>query len=277
MGKLDGAVVLITGGGSGLVQGLVPSFLDAGANLVLVEHDAGRVALLREKLPAARALVVQADVTDLEQDDEAVAQAIARFGRLDSLVAAAAVADRLPGLGQYQREMIGPAYHEVIDVNVKGYLMASVAAIPELRKTQGSIVFTLSTAGFFAGATGPMYTVAKHALVGLLRHLAYEFSPGIRVNGVVPSAVAGSKVTTASSVEAAGGTPPATVPDETFAQYVPLGFIANAEDYADIFVLLASKSAKAVTGSIVFWDGGISMISHGRSTMDILRATPPRW
>jgi NAD(P)-dependent dehydrogenase (short-subunit alcohol dehydrogenase family) len=277
VGKLDGAVVLITGGGSGLVQGLLPAFLDAGANIVLVEHDAGRVRLLSERLPADRALVVQADVTDLEQNDEAVARAVARFGRLDSLIAAAAVADRRPGLGQYQREMIGPAYDEVMDVNVKGYLMASVAAIPELRKTRGSIVFTLSTAGFFAGATGPMYTVSKHALVGLLRHLAYEFAPDIRVNGVVPGAVAGSKVTAASSVPAAAGTPDAAVSEEAFAQYVPLGFIADAEDYADIFVLLASTSAKAATGSIVFWDGGVSMISHGRSAMDTLRATPPRW
>lgn len=277
MGKLDGAVVLITGGGSGLVRGMIPAFLEAGANLVLVEHDADRAESLRAALPASRVLVVQADVTDLEQDDDAVARAIDRFGHLDSLIAAAAVADRLPGLGQYQRELIGPAYHEVMDVNVKGYLMASVAAIPELRRTRGSIVFTLSTAGFFAGATGPMYTVSKHALVGLLRHLAYEFAPDIRVNGVVPGAVAGSKVTRASSVTAAAGAPPEAVSDEMFAGYVPLGFVPAAEDYADIFVLLASKSAKAATGSIVFWDGGISMISHGRSTMDTLRATPPQW
>ncbi len=276
MGKLDEAVVLFTGGGSGLVQGLVPTFLAEGASIVLAEQDPARVTALRDKLPADRALVIEADITELAQDDRAVAAAVSRFGRLDCLVAAAAVADRLPGLSRYQRDRIGPAFDEVMDVNVKGQLLAAVAAIPELRKAGGSIVLTLSTAGFFAGATGPMYTISKHALVGLLRHLAYEFAPDIRVNGVVPGGIAGSKVRTASSVSDVATTGDVSA-DEEFANYVPLGFVAEPEDYADIFVLLASKSSRAVTGSIVFWDGGVSMISHGRSAMDALRAEAPLW
>lgn len=276
MGKLDGSVVLFTGGGSGLVRGLVPAFLREGATVVLAERDQARVSALRDTLPADRALVLQADITDLEQDDAAVAAAVSRFGRLDCMVAAAAVADRLPGLSRYRRDRIGPAFDEVMDVNVKGQLLAAVAAIPELRKSGGSIVLTLSTAGFFAGATGPMYTISKHALVGLLRHLAYEFAPDIRVNGVVPGAIAGSKVRTASSVSDIAA-PSTASADEDFANYVPLAFVAEPEDYADIFVLLASKSSRAATGSIVFWDGGVSMISHGRSAMDALRAEAPLW
>ncbi len=277
MAKLDGSVLLITGGGSGLVRGMLAAFLAEGANLVLLERDPDRVDQLQAHLPADRVAVVAGNVTELADNDAAVRLALDRFGRLDGLIAAAAVADRVPGLSQYDRDLIGPAYDNVMGVNVKGYLMSSVAALPALREAGGSIVFTLSTAAFFAGATGPMYTVSKHALVGLLRHLAYEFAPDVRVNGVVPGAVAGTKVTTAGTVVTAGAARGTGPPDDLFAQYVPLGFIPQAQDYADVFVLLASRSARAATGSIVFWDGGISMISHGRSTMDTLRTMPPRW
>jgi NAD(P)-dependent dehydrogenase (short-subunit alcohol dehydrogenase family) len=69
---------------------------------------------------------------------------------------------------------------------VKGYLLAAGAAWPELVRTEGSIVMTLSNASFYVNGGGPVYTAAKHAAVGLVRELTYELRPRVRVNGVAP-------------------------------------------------------------------------------------------
>ena len=74
-------------------------------------------------------------------------------------------------------------------VNVKGYLLGAKAAYRELAKTRGSIIFTVSNAGFYPCGGGPLYTASKHAVVGLIRQLAYELAPSVRVNAVAPGLV----------------------------------------------------------------------------------------
>ena len=83
-------------------------------------------------------------------------------------------------------DAIDAAFDEVFHLNVKGYLLGAKAATDELRKTKGSVIFTVSNAGFWPGGGGPLYVASKHAVMGLVKQLAYELAPDIRVNGVAP-------------------------------------------------------------------------------------------
>src|SRR5699024_12460531 len=74
----------------------------------------------------------------------------------------------------------------IFDTNVKGGLLGVKAAYTELKKTNGNIIFTASNAAFYPNGGGPIYTASKHAIVGLVRELAFELAPDIRVNAVSP-------------------------------------------------------------------------------------------
>ena len=65
-------------------------------------------------------------------------------------------------------------------------MLAARAAAEALRASQGSMIFTLSNSAYYAGGGGPLYVASKHAGLGLIKQLAYEFAPDVRVNGVAP-------------------------------------------------------------------------------------------
>jgi 2,3-dihydroxy-2,3-dihydrophenylpropionate dehydrogenase/cis-2,3-dihydrobiphenyl-2,3-diol dehydrogenase len=70
-----------------------------------------------------------------------------------------------------------------LSLNVKAYLLGAKAAVEPLRRTKDAIIFTASNAGFWPGGGGLLYMASKHAVVGLVKQLAYELAPDIRVNG----------------------------------------------------------------------------------------------
>src|SRR6202008_5027663 len=118
----------------------------------------------------------------------AVAETGAEFGRLGIFVGNAGVFDNFLSLAEFPEETLSEACDELFGVNVKGCILGAKAALPELLKADGSMVFTASVAGSNAGAGGPIYTASKHAVVGLIRQLAVELGLLIRVTGVAPCA-----------------------------------------------------------------------------------------
>src|SRR6185436_3667191 len=78
-------------------------------------------------------------------------------------------------------------FDEVFAINVRGYFLGAKAASTELIRSKGCMIFTLSTSSFYVGGGGPIYVAAKHATLGIVRALAHELAPHIRVNGVAPS------------------------------------------------------------------------------------------
>ena len=116
-------------------------------------------------------------------------ETLARYGRLDVFIGNAGVWDNRTGLLQLEPERIGQAFDEVFSVNVRSLVLrarggAGLAAKPgqhDLHAVQRQLSH---------GRRRPLYTASKHAAVGLLRQLAYELAPAIRVNGVAPTAMA---------------------------------------------------------------------------------------
>lgn len=257
MGWLDKTTALITGANSGIGLAVLRRFLQEGADGVGVLIRDGRQADAMTREFGDRITVTVGDVRSPEAHAEAVAAVLARFGRLDTLVGNAGVWDHFAPLAKYDPATLKSTFEEVFAVNVLGYLLAAHAAAPALRETRGSMIFTLSNASFYAGGGGPVYVASKHAGVGLIRQLAYELAPDVRVNGVAP----GGTVTPLKGPASLGreNDKLSEIPGFTdrAAEAVPLGFVAQPEDHTGHYVLLASRrDSAATTAAILQSDGG---------------------
>lgn len=271
MGWLDDHHVLVTGAGSGLGRALVERFVDEGALVGVLDIDAGKAAELREAF-GDRVVVTVGDATSLEDNQRAVADTVERFGSLDVFVGNAGLWDFSLSLDALDGERIGPAFDEIFALNVKAYLLGAKASVDELRRTRGSMVFTVSNAGFWPGGGGPLYVASKHAVVGLVKQLAYELAPTVRVNGVAP----GAMPTDLRGPRALGlgDTAFSSLPVDRIAERLTaLGRPISPADYTGHYVLLASRSeSRTVTGSIHNCDGGVGVRGREDAEAAIARA-----
>ncbi|MEO3788415.1 3-(cis-5,6-dihydroxycyclohexa-1,3-dien-1-yl)propanoate dehydrogenase [Actinocorallia sp. B10E7] len=250
MGWLDTTPVLITGAGSGLGRAIAERFDAEGARVVAFDRDPVKLADLRE-WSLGRIVTVQGDVTSPEDNAKAVATAVEEFGGLEVFVGNAGIWDFFRGLLDTSPEDLARGFDEVFAVNVKGYLLGARAAAEALRESHGSMIFTLSNAAFFPAGGGPLYTASKHAGVGLVRQLAYELSPEVRVNAVAPGGMAtdlrgpgslgldGTSITDAMPIKELVRTRSALRND------------VEPADYTGSYVLLASRAnSSTVTGAV---------------------------
>jgi NAD(P)-dependent dehydrogenase (short-subunit alcohol dehydrogenase family) len=256
MGWLDGKVALVTGGASGLGRAIVERFVEEGAQVATLDRSRERSEAIARELGVVS---IVGDVTILADNQRAVAEAVKRSGKLDCFVGNAGIWDFSVPLVDLPEERIGEAFDELFAVNVKGYLLGAKAAYRELAKTRGSIIYTVSNAGFYPCGGGPLYTASKHAVVGLIRQLAYELAPKIRVNGVAPGAIP-TDLRGPRSLDMADRSI-ATVPlKEMVERGLPLGKLPEPRDYTGPYVLLASsENSSTATGSVIICEGGMGV------------------
>jgi len=262
-GWLDGKVALITGAASGIGRAAARRFLQEGAKVVAFDIAADSLASLTKEL-GENAVPVQGSVTSLEDNERAVAEAVRSFGALDIFLGNAGIFDGFRTLDEIPRDSIEAAFDEIFAVNVKGYLLGAKASYRELRRRRGCIVLTTSIAGLRAGGGGSIYTAAKHATVGLVRQLAQELAPEVRVNGVAP----GGTLTNLRAPPSLGGIQgfaDKTAAAERMKLSTPLGIASTPEHHMAAYVLLASDQASAITGVIIPSDAGAGVRGARRS------------
>jgi 2,3-dihydroxy-2,3-dihydrophenylpropionate dehydrogenase len=258
-GWLDGKVAMVTGGASGIGRAVVERFVQEGAKVCVYDLDGEKLEQLLLSLPGGAVVTVQGDVTRPEDNRRGVAAAVDAFGRLDIFVGNAGLFDGFVTLEKLPDEKISAAFDEIFHVNVKGYLLGAKAALPELLKTSGNMIFTVSSAGFYPNGGGPIYTSSKHAVGGLIQELAHELAPRVRVNGVAPGGTA-THLRVVASLRSL-----APVPLENQAREArsrkrnPLKLAMHAEDHVAAYVLLASEQSRAMTGEIIHSDGGLGV------------------
>ncbi|CAJ1511190.1 3-(cis-5,6-dihydroxycyclohexa-1,3-dien-1-yl)propanoate dehydrogenase [[Mycobacterium] burgundiense] len=254
---LTGRVALITGGTAGIGRAVVERFLAEGACVGVLDRS---VADLTSLGLDGSLVAVTGDVTSYADNARAVRETVDAFGRLDIFVGNAGIFDYFTPLVSFDGEDLSGAFDEIFAVNVKGYLLGARAAVSELLKSDApSIIFTVSNSGFYASSGGPLYTASKHAVVGVVRELAYELAPKIRVNGVAP----GGTITGLRGIGdlGQGGTVLSSVPDiAEMMSTNPLQFAQQPADHAGLYVLLASAdNSRAVTGVVINSDGGLGV------------------
>jgi NAD(P)-dependent dehydrogenase (short-subunit alcohol dehydrogenase family) len=265
VGWLDGQVGLVTGGGSGIGRAVVARFIAEGARVGVLDRVPARAEELRAEFGTA-VLSVTGDVTKLGDNKRAVAETVGAFGRLDIFVGNAGVFDNFLSLADFPEQDLLEAYNELFGVNVKGCILGAKAALPELLKTDGSMVFTASVAGSNSGGGGPLYTASKHAVVGLIRQLAAELGPRIRVNGVAP----GGTMTDLRGLSVLGQDDRSHFADpgteERMRTNNPLQIALAPGDLAGAYVFLSSRTnARGITGTILTVDAGATLRVPRRS------------
>ncbi|MCP2321248.1 2,3-dihydroxy-2,3-dihydrophenylpropionate dehydrogenase [Nocardia amikacinitolerans] len=264
IGWLAGYSVLVTGGGTGIGRAVAERFVAEGASVTILGRRLDQLKEVVENcIDPDRMHAVEADVRDSDRLHAAVAETVDRFGKLDTLVANAGIWDYQRQLTRLTAAELSDAFDEVFSINVKGYFLAAEAAWRELVKTRGSIVMTLSNASFYVNGGGPVYTASKHACLGLMRELAYELAPKVRVNGVAcggmntdlrgPESLALHDRSLAASFakKKPGNAPP------------PIPLHDSSTDPADFtgpYVLLASREQSGpITGQAISVDGGVGV------------------
>ena len=255
-GRFDGRVVYLTGGGSGLGHALVARFVAEGAQVSVLDRSPEKNRALADAFGAS-VITTDGDVRDRDAHASAVQSACDQFGHLDVYIANAAIWDGNVTLLDLPPERIDAAFDEVFGVNVKGALLGAKAAAPALVESRGTMIFTLSIAALRAGGGGPLYTSSKTAGIGLVRELAYELAPFVRVNGVCPAGMA----TDLRGPEAlALDREPlmANVDPDRMRSAYPLDFFPVPDDYVGPYLFLASSDAIVTTGTLIEADLGMS-------------------
>lgn len=253
-GRLDGRVALVTGGGSGIGRAVVDRYVGEGARVGVLERDAGRAAALARD-HGDRVTVEVGDVRAPEAHAASVARTLDAHGRLDVHVGNAGVYDHAARFEDLDAGRVTAGFTELFETNVLGYLLGAGAALPALRASGGTLIFTVSSSGLYAGGGGALYVASKHAVVGLIRQLAHELAPDVRVNGVAPGATR-----TALGGLDAFGTAGRGLALDGLARRVPLGFVSDPADHAGLYVLLADpRDSRFMTGAVLPSDGGLEV------------------
>jgi 3-oxoacyl-[acyl-carrier protein] reductase len=251
---LEGRVALVTGAASGIGAATARVFAEAGADVVCGWYppDPHDVEPTRGAVEAAgrRCVVCEVDVSDTASVEAMVARALDELGRLDVVVANAAIARDVPS-----PELDDDRWRSLLDVDLAGVFRCFRAAMPHMIEAGwGRLLATSSIAGAYQGWAGHAhYATAKAGLVGLVRTLAVELGP----HGITANAVAPGVIETPQSLDPVNSLGPDGVRE--FAARVPVRRIGRPEDIAYTFLFLASEQASYVTGQALLVDGAVSL------------------
>jgi len=241
-GRLDGKVVLISGGarGMGAVEGKL--FAGEGAKVMLADVLDAEGEKTAKEIGAAAAYV-HLDVTREEEWEKAVAATVAKFGKLTTLVNNAGIF-RMEPLEETTLEM----WNKEIAVNQTGVFLGMKAAVPAIKKAGGgSIVNISSIAGLIGVGAATAYQATKGAVRILTKTVAIQYAKdGIRVNSVHPGVITTKMVTEGIDPESRA----------LFAQATPLGREGSAEEIARGALFLVSDDSSYMTGAELVLDGG---------------------
>ena len=248
---LNGKLCVISGAASPRGIGLATArlFTEHGARVVILDLNEAAAADAARFIGPSHAGYA-CDVTDRVACERVIARVEAEQGAIDVLINNAGITQPLKFME------IGPAqWDAVLDVNLRGVLNLSQAAVPAMRSRRAGSIACMSSVSAQRGGGifgGPHYSAAKAGVLGLAKAMARELGPeNIRVNcvtpGLIQTDITGGKLTPEMKTEIAAG--------------IPLGRLGDAIDVARIFLFLASDLSGYVTGATIDVNGG--MLIHG--------------
>jgi len=247
MADFDGKVALVTGGGVGIGRATAIAFAREGAKVVIGNRsvDRGEEVVELIKSDGGDACFLKTDVMSENDIQALVAHAVSTYGRLDVAFNNAGV----EGLIAPTAEQTDENYEFVMNINVRGVLLSMKYQIPEMLKNGGgAIVNNSSVAGLIGLAGAGVYCASKHAVMGLTKCTALEYSAhGVRVNSVNPAVIQTSMADRLGESIGAG--------KEALDAMHPIGRMGNVDEVAAAVLWLCSDKASFVTGTSLAIDG----------------------
>ncbi len=223
---------------------MAEALTEVGAAVVLVGRHESSLKKVAEAVRPARALTVQADVTDPDQVEAMVETTMKEFGRIDVLINNAGINLRKPAV-----EFSLEEWNSVVDVGLKGAFLCCRAVGPiMIGRRYGRVINVSSILGVVGLPGRAPYTAAKGALIQLTRTLALEWADyGVTVNAVCPGPFATPMNKPLFDDEEAY---------QMFVSNVPLGRFGDPKELGCLILLLASPASSFITGAAVLIDGG---------------------
>lgn len=255
MFDLTGKIAMVTGGASGLGQGMAFALAKAGADVAIVDVNVENAQKTADEISAMgrRAMAVQMNVTDPQQVVAAVDSIVQNFGRLDILVNSAGVTI----LGTPMMEMTEQDWDKIIDINLKGtFLVNQAVARQMMQQRSGRIINVASMSSVIVnrntyGSSG-VYCTSKAGVAMLTKAFAADLAPySITVNAISPGYMRTPMVDSFWKKDPEGY---AAKMDA-----VPMGIPGEPEDLDGLVVYLASDSSKYMTGMNLLIDGGYAI------------------
>ncbi|MGB7785079.1 MAG: glucose 1-dehydrogenase [Salinimicrobium sp.] len=242
---MENKVAIVTGGASGIGEATVLLFAKQGASVVVsdIQKDKGEQLVEKVKNDGGKAAFFEADVSKAEDNKALVDFAVKTFGKLDIAVNNAGIG----GEANKIVEMSLEGWHQVIDVNLHSIFYGMKYEIAAMLENGGGSIVNLSSILGSVGFEGSAaYVAAKHAILGITKNAAIEYSAEkIRTNCVGPAFI---------------DTPLLDQLDEEIKQQLvslhPIGRLGKSEEVAELILWLSSEKASFVTGSYYAVDGG---------------------
>lgn len=241
--------ILVTGGSRGIGKEVALKYAENGYNVAInyVSDKTDVEAIKNELLEkgAHDVLLAKADVTNAEQIEELVKQAIEKFGTIDVLVNNAGITkDNL------LMRMSEEEFDKVIEVNLKGtYIVTKAVTKYMMKKRKGSIINLSSVVGVAGNAGQCNYSASKAGIIGFTKSVAKELaSRNIRANAVAPGFIETDMTSVLSD----------SVKENIYSQ-IPLKRMGTAKEVANLVYFLGEDTSSYITGQVINVDGGMVM------------------
>jgi 2-dehydro-3-deoxy-D-gluconate 5-dehydrogenase len=244
MFSLEGKTALVTGGNTGLGQGIALALAGAGADIACAGTSAPDETAEKVKALGRRFIAIKADLSSLAPVQHLVDQTVSELGALDILVNNAGTIRRADAIDFTEAD-----WDAVMDVNLKtAFFLCQAAGRHMLGKGRGKIINIASMLSFQGGIRVPSYTASKHGIAGITKLLANEWAGrGLNINAIAP----GYMVTNNTAALRADETR-----NRDILARIPAGRWGEPGDIGGAAVFLASSASDYVNGVILPVDGG---------------------
>lgn len=245
--NLEGRVIGITGGGTGLGLAMVRALARAGADLAIAGRRPGPIEDAANEVEALgrRALAIPTDISDSNQVDRLVSTTWQHFGHIDVWINNAALVSA--NVRKPIWDITDAEWQQAMDVNLSGaFYCARAVARPMADRGQGKIINVASGFGLRGGRDIYMYCCSKGGIIQLTRVLSFSLARhGITANSIVPGFI---------PTEATDSDIRATLPPS--GDFLPTGRLGRPEDLGPVAVFLSSPASDYMTGEMIIVDGG---------------------
>ena len=272
---LKGKVALVTGAGkkTGIGFAIAEKIASNGANVIIADLGQGpdtvggikmgmrqemeEIAHLLAEKHKVQTFAVDLDVTCNDSIQELVQKVKEKFGYIDILVNNAGASFGAPSLAHTYNE---EAWIKTVDINLHGTFRVSRAFFPLMTRKPAAIVNIASKAGKTPPLANGAYAVAKAGVIMLTKVMALELSKqGVRVNAICPGIIMTDLQVFRFQMEAKFLNQTFEDRQKAWANDIPLGWVGDPSEVADLAAYLASKESGYITGQAINVDGGLLM------------------